>query len=137
MVENLFGDSIAECVLVKKEYLSERRMIHVELSSEGERLRDEGIRRSADHAEAVLPNWGDMAFRAALRYIGRMKGNTFTSDQLRAWAERYNFPTPPDKRAWGSVFRRLSAKGHITSAGFVPSTDPKSHCCPSTLWRAM
>ncbi len=137
MVENLFGHTISADLLADQKRLDDGRMIHVELNAEGERLRDDGIRRAADHADAVVPNWGDMAFRAALRYIDRMKGNTFTSDQLRAWAERYNFPTPPDKRAWGSVFRRLSAKGHITSAGYVPSTDPKSHCCPSTLWRAM
>jgi len=97
--------------------------------------RDEGIARALNGAERRAPGWAD----SAVEYVRAVAESnaTFTSEQVRAVAERDGFETPKDKRAWGGVIRRAQGEGIMVGAGWTIASDPKVHCSPVTLWRSL
>lgn len=102
-------------------------------------LRDEGIQRAVDHADAlapaVAPKWSDTAYAFLLDYIEAH--HKFTSEDIRVLAESMERVTEPtDKRAWGSVMRRASQAKLIERAGFTVAKDPKVHCNNIAVWRS-
>lgn len=101
---------------------------------EGERLRDEGIKTSLDHAESNEPGWGDEAFRLFEIFLKAIRTD-FQAEEARSWAEDHGLNPPPDKRAWGGVIRKAVNRGLIQRVGFQLANDPKSHRAPSTVWR--
>ncbi len=100
--------------------------------AEGRRLRDEGMKRAADHADRVSAEWG----QRALDFLrGWVVGRTsFTSTDVRIAATAAGVPAPTHERAWGPVFMRASRLGLITPAGYVPHPDPRAHATPARLW---
>jgi len=103
----------------------------------GRTLRNEGIRKSAAHSDQELEGWQDAAYALLKRYCALSFGNTFQGESVRHWAHNaQGLEEPPDPRAWGAVMRRGVTSGIIEKAGFAVRNDPKSHRCPSNLWRA-
>jgi|SRR5579862_2518976 len=104
-------------------------------------LRDEGIKRAKDHADAVADNWHERAFGVFTRYAliqarwpsGAMK--EFMTEDVRVFArENRLLPDPPDARAWGAVASRAVRTKLVRRVGYAAQRDPKSHGSPKPLW---
>jgi hypothetical protein len=97
--------------------------------------RDAGIAVAADHADAVIPEWGEYAYQLFVQYA--RDHAEFLTEKAREYAEDRGLPLPPDKRAWGRVPIRAAKAGIVSKIGYALATDPKVHCRPSTLWRSL
>lgn len=97
------------------------------------RLRDAGMQRAIEHADAVCEQWSDRAYSIAEAYA-RLHSE-FTGEQLRSYASAVGLELPPDGRAWGGVLNRLARTGLIRKGGYRNSTNPMAHCRPVTVWR--
>ena len=95
-----------------------------------EQLRDKGIKVAADHAEAVIPNWGEDAFEMLLQY----PSNTFMTEDVRRWAYNNGLPKPPNDMAWGSVIVKAAKEGTIIHQGYRKTSNPKAHGRPASVW---
>lgn len=100
--------------------------------------RDTGIALAVDHAEREHCGWSGAAFDILATFAAKAarSGETFTSEQVRAYADERGLPAPPDGRAWGSVFLRASRAKMIEHAGFDTSTNPRRGDTPIKKWRA-
>ena len=101
--------------------------------------RDDGIRRAAEHAEAVTPKWGDRAFEILRCFCHRPggSGEDFTSEDVRAYAKNLGLPDPPHLRAWGGVFQRAARAGLIVKTGTTTARAVNVHCAIIATWRAV
>lgn len=91
--------------------------------------RDEGIRRSSDHAEAVDPGWKDTAYGMLEEFCKARRGCLFTSEDVRRWCELRGFDTPVPK-AWGHVMLRAARAGLIVKHGFTVAKQRHGSPCP-------
>lgn len=98
-----------------------------------EMRRDEGMRRVAEHAEQVIPDWGDLAYESLETFVGLNDGK-FLAEQFIAWAADHGLPIH-DTRAFGSVMTRAVRRGLITKVGY--SSENTNNCSPKPLWRAV
>jgi hypothetical protein len=90
----------------------------------GRELRDEGMARAVEHADAIYPEWSDVALSL-----------------LRTWCasrigQQKMLPVPPDKRAWGAVMLRAAKAGYIEKVGYGACQAPNVHRSICTMWRA-
>jgi len=101
-----------------------------------ELLRDLGMDRAAEHADAELPKWSEIAYAYVGKHAERASA-PFTGEDVREAAENAGLPPPPDKRAWGGVMMRASRNKVIVATGeFRQARDPKVHCNNIRVWRA-
>jgi hypothetical protein len=96
----------------------------------GEQLRDKGMKVAADHAEAVILNWGKDAFDMLLEY----PSTTFMTEDLRFWAYNNGLPKPPNEKAWGSIIIKAVRAGVITHQGYRKVNNPQAHARPASVW---
>lgn len=101
-------------------------------------LRDAGIQRAVDHAEAVIPRWVDRAYEILCCYLKHpdRDSQAFTSEDVRVYADGLGLPEPPHLRSWGGVFQRASRAGLIERVGVRTARAPHVHCSVLNLWRA-
>ncbi len=104
-----------------------------DLKVEARALRDEGMKRAADHADAVELSWTDRAFGYVKEYFARNAEGT--CEDVRHFAAERGFANPPDGRAWGAVMRTAAKSGMLVKGGWTTATDPKVHCNPVMLWQ--
>lgn len=98
------------------------------------RRRDEGMKRSSDHAERVTPEWNAQADAAFRHYLNVTEGRSFLTEEFIAWARvQPDIDMPPDDRAFGSVIRRASLAHVIDKVGAAPANT--SNLGLKTLWR--
>ena len=97
------------------------------------RLRDDGIKRAADHADEIVDSWTAKALEALRGIAPRFL--VFTASTVRQRAHMEGLPLPPDPRAWGSVFRGARKLGLIEFLRYVPDPDPSRHCGPTAEYR--
>lgn len=104
----------------------------------GREARDEGIQRAADGAETRIPGWGDRALDILACFASRSEARTqpFTSEDVRKYAANLGLPSPPELRAWGSVFQRAVRRGMIRRAGTGTAAAGQAHCRLQALWVA-
>ena len=95
--------------------------------------RDDGIQRSADHAESLESGWGASAYRVLCEYARDHRG-VWTSEDFRDFLASINFPVPVPK-ALGAVFQKAARNRVIERAGFGISK--ARHLSPCPLWRAV
>ena len=109
----------------------------LELIEEGERLKQEGIFKSIDHANSVKEGWFEKTFEASLTFIrSHPIAFLFMTENLRAWLiERSLAESPPSDRAWGAVTLRLRREGYIRHHGYSQVLNPKAHRTPATVWQ--
>lgn len=100
----------------------------------GNDLRDEGIKRSVDHADDVIDSWSDRAYRFLNDYI--KSNREFMAEDVRV-ASINQLPEPPSLRAWGGVFVRAAKSGLIVRIGFRNVINHKAHSTPASVWRAV
>lgn len=96
---------------------------------------EEAARPAAEHAEAVVPGWGDGALRLVAEYA--RKNRTFIIETVRLAAEADGYPMPPHRRAWGGVAIAAKREGIVESIGYEMSTSPDANPTPVTKWRSL
>lgn len=103
---------------------------------QGELLRDEGIQRAVEHADAVEVDWSERAYRWLERMRFRRPGFRFTTEQLRAFSLFDDIPEPPDARAWGGIAVRAARAGLIEATGeFKKCMSPIGHRRDVRVWK--
>lgn len=98
---------------------------------EARELRDDGIRRAADHAGE---EWKNDAFALMLEYLAQHPGELFMTEDCRHWAAD-KIEAPPDNRAWGHVALRAAKGRYLIKHGYGTQKDPKHHMSPGIVWR--
>ena len=104
------------------------------MKTEGQLLRDKGIKMSVENADKNIENWSQKAYYFFINYIKDKK--FFMTEDVRIASEGL-LETPPSKRAWGSIAVRAKKEGLIESAGFSAVKNPKAHSTPATLWKVL
>lgn len=101
----------------------------------GEKLREEGIKRAADHSG---PDWQGAAVEWAGRRIRAMEpGTLFTMEEVRAHVYSKGLPKPPDERSWGAVARKLVNLGLCKPEGYVQAKMAQAHRGPKRQYRKL
>lgn len=99
-----------------------------------EQLRDAGMALALEHADAKIPKWGDMCYELLKQYLVITSG-TFLTEYFRPWAESIKgLPAPPTPKAYGPVMNRAARAGIIKHLGYAPTSNPKGHKHPSSIW---
>lgn len=102
---------------------------------EGERLRDHGIQVAVDHADNVYSNWSERAFAMFEKWLsGWPYGYTFLMEDFRLASTIHGLPTPPSKRAFGSVAVKAKSMGLIKAIGTQRVKNKKAHLCYASVW---
>lgn len=106
-------------------------------SKQARQERDAGIKKAADHAEEVTPNWGQRAYAVLEDYLTKAPKYTqrFTCEDVREHAAQLNLPAPPHNRAWGAVLQAAYRRGLIRQIGVAKSRAPHCHCAHVGVWR--
>lgn len=97
-------------------------------------LRDIGIQRAVEHADAEIPSWSDIAFDNLRMFLRYAPDSQFMGEDVRGYATTRGLPDPPDKRAWGAVMLRAARAGLIRKIGYAHAKDPKVHRSINPLW---
>jgi len=105
------------------------------IAFEGERLRDEGIKRAIDHADRVEENWQGRAFSIFQSYA--RSHDTFATEDVRSYALETGFPDAPDPRAWGAVAMKAVRSGLIKPSHFELAKGKSQHRTPIRVWKAI
>ena len=93
-----------------------------------------GMTQALQHAEAVVPSWGDQALAFLKSYAER--NQCFTAWLVTRCAELHkDFPAPPTGKAWGAIFKRAAYLGYIRRTGYAP--DPNRHASPCPVWTSL
>ena len=98
----------------------------------GEQLRDDGIIRAEDHADATSPAWSERAYQLLLKYI--QHGREFRNEQFVEWAEGQGLSTPPTKRAFGAIVVRAAREGVIVRLRIDTAHNPSAHRGFISVW---
>lgn len=93
-----------------------------------------GMMVATAHANRVSAGWSDDAEELFVLYAIQHPSGFMTED-VRAWAEKLGFASPPDNRAWGTVARKVARDGHIYAAGYSKQKSATCHGSPKTLWK--
>lgn len=97
--------------------------------AEGRRLRDEGIARVSQAAEARMA-WVKRARRIALQ-LAQQNGKVTSDDVLRSMG---GYPEGADRRLMGAVFNARDKDFPLMRIGWEPTTRPKAHGRPIAVW---
>lgn len=102
--------------------------------AEGERRREEAIRRVASPAPAQA--WVDVALRA-LRQVAESAAR-FTSDAVWDLLDEWGIEPPEEARAMGVVFRRAENQQVVIPSGdYELSSRPDRHRGPQRVWLSL
>lgn len=96
--------------------------------------RDKGIQKAIDHADAVTPDWSQLAYEELKRFLQETPGE-FMAESFRAHCAVVNFPLPPSSRAFGGVILRASKAGIIRRVRFDQVSNKRAHACFASVWR--
>lgn len=97
----------------------------------GETLRDFGMTKARDNADALHKDWSEQAYNAAKYYL--KTHHFFMCEHIRSYA---NLPDPPSKRAWGCIMVRLVKEGLIKRDCFMTVANPKAHKAIASVWES-
>lgn len=101
----------------------------------GEDLKNEGIERSKNNADASHNgNWSQVAYKFLVEYIRNPKVKTFMTEDIRM-ASGDKVPEPPSLRAWGSIIVRASKEGLIQAVGYNTVSNPRAHKAFARVWK--
>ncbi|HBP27924.1 MAG TPA: hypothetical protein DD666_00730 [Advenella kashmirensis] len=102
-----------------------------------QQLRDAGMQTALSHADAVIDDWGIMAYAALEAFLESHPGETFMTEDVRQYAyQSLDLPRPPHERAWGGIANRAAKAGLIVRVRLAPVKTPGSHCANASIWRA-
>lgn len=93
-----------------------------------------GMLLAASHADDEHKQWTAMASKFFECYA-RMHREGFMTEDVRAWADKLGFQSPPDNRAWGYVARKAAHRGVVVAIGFGKQRSSTCHGSPKTIWK--
>lgn len=97
-------------------------------------LRDAGMKLALEHAVEKVESWGDQCFELLKQYI-EINRQPFQAEFFRMWCETGDrIQPPPHKRAYGPILMRGAKEGLLRKQGYAPTSNPKAHCAPTTVW---
>jgi len=94
-------------------------------------LRDAGIMQAAEHADAVIENWSEIALQFLQTFLNT--AGEFMTEEVRLAAIGF-VPEPPDARAWGSIIVKARKKGLIKKTGVRCKSDKCCHRGFGSVW---
>lgn len=100
----------------------------------GRKLAEAGQAQALEHAVEMNGDAWRIAAFAFLDGYAR-QGVEFRMEQVRAFAEEYGLPPPPDARAWGAIASGAVRRGLIERVRYEPCENVKAHCALVTVWR--
>ena len=103
----------------------------------GSELKNAGIKKAIDSANAKEPTWSNKAFEALKDYIKNTVGSGFhfMTENFRDWVVRWNkLPAPPSNRAYGGVIAKAKHQKLIKCTGTQSVSNPKAHCANASVW---
>lgn len=99
---------------------------------------EKGMAQAADHAERAAPGWTREALNFLIQFARVNAGRHFLAEEVEAWATEGGCTPPPDKRAWGAVFKRANRAKIIGQTGFAAKNRLSGHDSRwSALWRVL
>jgi hypothetical protein len=105
-------------------------------TTEGARLRDEGMATAIAHAERDAPGWGRAALLMVEAFCKNLGQLPFMNEDVRVYAYARGLPLPPDDRAWGGVMRTALLHKVVRQIGTRPVKAASGHRGPRALWIA-
>lgn len=79
-------------------------------------------------------DWTASAYSILVEYANIHK--TFMTEDVRLYAiKQYDFPLPPDGRAWGGVVNRAVRANKIKRVGYAPMKSANCHANPKSVWQ--
>lgn len=102
-----------------------------EATSRGHKAAESSARR----ADKFIRQWTETAVAYLRTFAYKRKGKPFLAEEVRAAAEEWGLPQPPDARAWGFVMQRGRREGIVAAAGFAKAAT--SNGSAKVLWRAL
>jgi hypothetical protein len=102
---------------------------------EGRKRRDQGMETAIAHADAQIEGWADGAYLLLEKFIHMSKDDFMTEDVRHFAHVIYNYPLPPDGRAWGGVVHRAVRQNLIYRVGYAPMKSKNCHANPKSVWR--
>lgn len=95
----------------------------------------EGATRAADHADREHEGWSETAYKRFCHHAASLgPGGRFTTEDVRIAAELDGMPSPPDRRAWGSVAIKAKRAGKIVHVGYAPAKTAHVHGTTVSVW---
>ena len=95
---------------------------------------DSGALLAASKADRVIEGWSSAALDLFTMYAN-MNPEGFMTEDVRAWAEKLGFESPPDNRAWGYVAQRARREGVVKPVGYGQQRSANCHRSPKTIWK--
>ena len=95
--------------------------------------RDAGVRRALDHADVETLGWSDLALLFLRLYATNHK--YFSPEDVTEAADNWGLVKPPDRRAWGGVYRRAQNRGFIVRSE-RPYQRRFGHATKSFMWES-
>lgn len=89
-----------------------------------------GAKMAADHAGS---KWKEDALQIVMDFSALYQGKLVLAEDIRKYAEESRkLPFPPDKRAWGHIFKKAQKLKLIEHAGFAPAVSSRGGA--KSLW---
>jgi hypothetical protein len=95
---------------------------------------DAGMLIAASHADRELNNWSFSA-KQLFEMYATLHPDGFMTEEVRVWAEKLGFETPPDNRAWGYIAKAMAKHGVVVASGFAKQRSSTCHGSPKTVWK--
>lgn len=102
--------------------------------SDGQILRDRGMKRALQHAEEVDEGWNVKALGFLYIYAKNHPGR-FSGEMVRIEA-RGTVLEPPSLRAWGGILATGARRGWIRQVGYIHVDNPRAHRANAALWES-
>lgn len=100
-------------------------------------LRDVGIARAAQHAEADSPGWTSLALAYVARYCREASADAlFTTEDIVDAFNAAGLEKPATEKAWGAVIKRAVRAKYLECEDFA-GRRRKGHCSPCPRWRSL
>lgn len=106
------------------------------LQLDGAALRDGGMQKAEDHANAEIPGWSEEAREYLKRFLAQQGNVPFMSEYLSMWCHERGLPRPPHMRAWGSVISWARKNKLIEFVRHESVVNPKAHKAFASVWKA-
>ena len=101
----------------------------------GRELAEEGIRKSVEHAEDVVPEWRERAFDWVQKYAQWHR--SLTIEDVKALAYERGLERPPAEGAWGAITIRARKAGIIRFDTYRESANASQHMKPVRVWHSL
>jgi hypothetical protein len=96
-----------------------------------------GLLQAIAHAEAIIPDWADKAYKEFKKWLGRKPaGYRFQIEDFRLRMQISGaIPLPPSARSFGGMAVRAKNEKLIRSRGPKPTKSVTAHSCYSNEWQ--